>query len=91
MKKITKIKQVTEVTGMDLTCFKRYTVEPVLKDRPISHKNMASQDGWSLLTDLFTQKCRTCCQKLVVLQDRWPLMAVVSEHAEDRFHCTDNL
>ena len=26
------------------------TVEPVLKDRPIGHKNMVSQDRWSLVT-----------------------------------------
>ncbi len=30
-------------------------------------------------------KSRTCCTKLMVLQDRWSLMAVVSQ---DRFHCT---
>ncbi len=56
----------------------------VLKDRPIRHKNMVSQDRWSLVTGSFTLKCVTC-PKLVVLQDsRWSLMTVVSQ---DRFHC----
>ncbi len=30
-------------------------------------------------------KCRAFCQKCVVFQDRWSLMAAVSQ---DRFHCT---
>ncbi len=60
------------------------TVEPVLKDRPIDHKNMVSQDRWSLVTGSFTLKCVTC-QTRVVLQDRWSLMLVVSQ---DRFDCT---
>ncbi len=33
-------------------------------------------------------KCRSYCRKCVVCQDRWSLMAVVSQ---DRFHCTGNL
>ena len=61
------------------------TVESVLEDHPIGHKNMVSQNRWSLVTGSFTLKCVTFCQKLVVLQDRWSLMAVVSQ---DRFHCT---
>ncbi len=60
------------------------TVEPVLKDRPIVHKNVVSQDRWSLVTGSFTLKFRTFCKKIVVLQDRWSLVAVVSQ---DRFHC----
>ena len=59
-------------------------LEPVLTNHPIGHKNMISQDRWSLVTGWFTLKCKTFCPKLVVLQDRWSLMAVVSQ---DRFHC----
>ncbi len=61
-----------------------YTVEPVLKYHTIDHKNMVSHDRWSLVTGSFTLKCRTFCPKLVVLQDRWCLMSVVSQ---ERFHC----
>ncbi len=49
------------------------TVEPVLKDRPIGDKNMhdiVSQNRWYVVTGSFILKCRTSCQKLVVLQDR---------------------
>ena len=60
------------------------TVKPVLKDHPTGHKNMVSQDRWSLVRGSFTLKCRIFCPKLVVLQDRWSLIAVVSL---DRFHC----
>ncbi len=72
------------VQGMIL--IKRFinTVEPVLKDRPTGHKNMISQDRWSLVTGSVTLKCGTFCQEYVVLQDRWSLMAVVSQ---DRLHC----
>ncbi len=59
------------------------TVEPVLKDRPIGHKIKVSQDRWSLVTGSFTSKCATFSQNRV-LQDRWSLMAVVSQ---DSFHC----
>ncbi len=31
-----------------------YTVEPVLIDHPFGHKNMVSQDRWSLVTGSFT-------------------------------------
>ena len=47
-------------------------------------QTIVSQDRWSLVTHAFTLKSRTFCQKLVVLRDRWSLMAVVSQ---DRFHC----
>ncbi len=60
------------------------TVEPVLKDRSIGHKNMVSQDRWSLVTGSVALKCGTFCQEYVVLQHRWSLMAVVSQ---DRFDC----
>ncbi len=60
------------------------TVEPVIQDHPIGHKNMVSQDRWSLVTGLMALKCRTFCQAYVVFQDRWSLITVVSQ---DRFHC----
>ncbi len=59
------------------------TVESVLKDHPICHKNVVFQDMWSLVTGSVILKCRSC-QKWVVCQDRWSLMAVVSQ---ERFHC----
>ncbi len=62
---------------------KEYTEEPVLKDRPVDHKNIVCQDRWSLVTGSVALKCNTFCQEYVVLQDR-SLMAVVSQ---DRFHC----
>ena len=64
---------------------KTITVEPVLKDHPFAHKNVASQDWWSLATGSVVLKCWSFCQKCVVFQDRWSLMAVVSQ---DRFHCS---
>ena len=54
------------------------TVEPVLKDCLIGHKNKVSQDRWSLVTGSFTLKCKTC-QSVVVLQDRWSVVAVISQ------------
>ncbi len=60
------------------------TVEPLLKDHPFRHRNVVSQDWWSLVTGSVVLKCRTFCQKYVVFQDRWSLVAVVSQ---DRFHC----
>ncbi len=68
-----------------LACNEGNTVEPVLKDCPIGHKIMVSQDRWSLVTGSVAFKCRTFCQDYAVLQDRWSLMAVVSQ---DRFQCT---
>ncbi len=77
---------VVAVVAIDdvLMLDKSTTVEPILKNYPIGHKNMVSQDKWFLVTGSFTLKCRTFCQELVVLQDRWSLMAVVSQN---RFHC----
>ncbi len=46
------------------------TVEPVLKDHPIGHKNVVCQDRWSLVTGSAVLKCRSFCQKCVVCQDR---------------------
>ncbi len=61
-----------------------YTIEPVLKDRPIGHKNVVCQDRWSLVTGSVILKSRSFCRKCMVCQDRWSPMAVVSQ---DRFHC----
>ena len=41
---------------------------------------MVSKDRWSLVTGSFTLKCVILCQRVVVLQDRWSLMAVVSHN-----------
>ena len=49
------------------------TVEAVLKDHPIGHKNVVCQDRWSLLTGSVILKCRSFCPKCVVFQDRWSL------------------
>ncbi len=62
-----------------------YTVQPVLKDHPMGHKNLVCEDRWSLVTGSVMLKCRSFCPKCVVFQDRWSLMAVVSH---DRFHCS---
>ena len=61
-----------------------YTVEPVLIDHPICHKNVVCQDRWSLVTGSVILKCWSFYRKCVVCQDRLSLMALVSE---DRFHC----
>ncbi len=57
----------------------RVTLKPVLKDHPTGDTNMVSHDRWCLVGSSFTLKCRTFCQKLVVLQDRWSLMVEVSQ------------
>ncbi len=54
------------------------TIEPVLKNHPIVDINMISQGRWSLVTGSVTLKCRTY-QEYLVFQDRWSLMAVVSQ------------
>ncbi len=51
------------------------------------HKNVVSQDRWSVVTGSVMLKCRSFCREYIVFQDRWCLMAVVSE---DRCHCTTN-
>ncbi len=51
------------------------TVEALLKDHPIGHKNVVSQDRWSLVTGSVMLKCRSFCHKCVVFQDRWSHMA----------------
>ncbi len=62
-----------------------FTVEPVLKDHPIGHKNVVCQDRWPMVTGSVILKCRSFCRKCVVCQDRWPFMAVVPQ---DGLHCT---
>ncbi len=37
------------------------TVEPVLKDHPIGHKNVVCQDRWFLVTGSVILKCRFFC------------------------------
>ncbi len=59
-------------------------VEPVLKDHPIGHKNVVSQDRWPLVTGSITLKCGTFCQEYLVFKDRWSFMVLVSQ---DRFYC----
>ena len=62
------------------------TVGPLLKDHaPLAIKMWSLKTGglwWQIHNTL---KWRSFCQKLVVLQDMWSLVAVVSQ---DRFHCT---
>ncbi len=72
-------KKGLEITG---------TVEPVLKDHSIDHKNVVCQDRWSLATCSVIMTSRSFCGKCVVCQDRWPLMAVVSQ---DRSCCSSGL
>ena len=65
-----------------------------MKDHhPIGHKNMVSQDRCSLVTGLFTLKCRIFCKILVVLQGRCSFMAVVSRkvslYTNNYFNCKD--
>ncbi len=78
-------------TTKQLLCsssLKKTTVEPALKDHPIGHKNVVCQERWSLVTGSVILKCRSSCWKCVVWQDRWFVMAVVSQ---DRLHCTRHL
>ncbi len=60
----------------------QYTVEPVLKDHSIVHKNVVSQDRWSLETAYITWNVGPSARNICVFQDRWPLIATVSQ---DRF------
>ena len=68
-------------------------MEPVLKDHPMGHTDVVSQDWWSLATgsiyigmwDLYTRNIQgSLYQEYLAFQDRGSLMAVVSE---DRFYC----
>ncbi len=38
------------------------TVEPVLQDHPIGHKNVVGQDRWSQVTGSVILKCKSFCQ-----------------------------
>ncbi len=49
------------------------TVEPVLKDNPIGHKDVVCQDRWYPVTGTVILKCRSFCQQCVVCHDRWSL------------------
>ncbi len=50
-------------------CILPDTVEPVLKDHPIGHKNVVCQDRWSLVTGSVYRKCRSICWRCMVCQD----------------------
>ena len=58
------------------------------KTAPLAIKvSLGSQHRWTLVTGSITLKFRTFwtfCQKYLVFQDRWSLMAVLFQ---DRFHC----
>ncbi len=60
------------------------TVQSPLRDCSIRHKNVVSQDRLFLVTGSVILKCRNFSQEYLVFQDRWFLMAVVSQ---DRCHC----
>ncbi len=64
---------------------KQITVELVLKDHPVVHKNVVCQDRWSLVTGSVILNCRSFCQKCMVCHCVPWQWAVVSQ---DRFHCT---
>ncbi len=61
------------------------TEEPVLKDHPIGHENVVSQDKWSLVTGSATLKCVTFCQEYLVSQDKFYCIKVIS-----RYNCCKN-
>ncbi len=63
------------------------TVEPVLKDHPIGHRNVVSQDRWSLVTVSVYWNVGPSAKNGWLLKTGGliMLMAVVSQ---DRFHCT---
>ncbi len=63
----------------------RYTVKPFLKDHPMGHTNVVSEDRWSLVAGSITLQYRTFSPKYLVFQDRWSFIAVVSQ---EMFHCT---
>ncbi len=46
----------------------------VLKDWPIGHKNVVSQDRWSLVTGSIILKCWLFCQEYVVFQDMFTII-----------------
>ena len=60
-----------------------YTAEPVLKDHPIGHTNVVSQDRWSLVTGSVTMKCGSFYQEYLIFQDR---RSVTAEVSQNRFH-----
>ena len=60
---------VNQITGSHIPV----TVEPILKDHLIDHKNVICQDGWSLVTASVILNGSSFCWKCVVCQDRWSL------------------
>ncbi len=57
------------IYGVYLWNAKCNTLEPVLKNHPMSHINVFSQDRWSLVTGSITMKYRTFRQEYLVFQD----------------------
>ena len=81
----------SSIVTMYVTVLQRtyYLYSRTFLKRPpyVAIKNMVSQHAqemWSLAAGSVPLKCRTFCQDYMVLQDRWSLMAAVSE---DRLHC----
>ncbi len=74
----------THSTRLHIELIDGNTVEPLLKDHTIGHKNVVCQNRWSLVIGSVILQCRSFCPKCVVCQDRWSPLAVVSQ---DRFHC----
>ncbi len=56
-----------------------HAVETVLKGCPIGHENMVSQDRWFLVAGSVAFEIQGLPGIYVVLQDRWSLMALVSQ------------
>ncbi len=57
-----------------IPCTTLCTVEPVLKDHPIGHKNVVCKDVVSDVSDdrlSYIEMTRSFCQKRMVCQDRW--------------------
>ncbi len=81
----------SSIVTMYVTVLQRtyYLYSRTFLKRPpyVAIKNMVSQHAqemWSLAAGSVPLKCRTFCQDYMVLQDRWSLMAAVSQ---DRLHC----
>ncbi len=64
---------LTHVATISWQIGEGFTVEPVLKDHPIGHKNVICQERLSLEIGSVILKCRSFCQNCVVCQDRWSL------------------
>ncbi len=55
------------------------------KDNPFPNKNVLPPDRLTLVTGSILLNRKSLWQKILIFQNRWSLMAVVSL---DRFHCT---